>query len=344
MSASWEKGLEGITNGSVDFWEYRQKLEAFIRRETERMIAQDLKEPLTDKISEFAGKNGKGAGARRKIGVKCPICEGEIVTTPFGYGCSNYKTDKSGCNFTIGEIAGKILEEEQVKKLLTEGYTDTIRDFKSKNKKRFDAVLKLEKTEDGKNKIVFDFDSVEPDILSEVVCPICGGQIVKKSFGYGCMNYDVTNEHSCRFAIGTIAGKKLGPTAVKQLLKNGVTSTIRGFKSKTGKRFEASLKLTEDKKIVFDFQERPKPVQSQLSCPKCQNLMLKTQWQYECNCGFKVWHTVAKVALSEETMAELFTNGKTQHKIQGFTSKAGNVFDAYLKYEEDTIKFDFERS
>ena len=31
MSASWEKGLDGITRGTVDFWDYRKKLEQFIR-------------------------------------------------------------------------------------------------------------------------------------------------------------------------------------------------------------------------------------------------------------------------------------------------------------------------
>ena len=126
MTASWEKGLDGITQGTVDFWDYRNKLEAFIRAETQKMIEQNLRQPLAERISEFAGKNAKGAGARRKIKVACPVCGGEMVTTPFGYGCSNYKNDKSGCNFNIGEIAGVNLEEEQVKELITKGHTGTI--------------------------------------------------------------------------------------------------------------------------------------------------------------------------------------------------------------------------
>ena len=88
MTASWEKGLDGITRGTVDFWDYRTKLEDFIRTETEKMIGQDLREPLAERISNFAGKHARGAGARRKIGVRCPACGGELVTTPFGYGLS----------------------------------------------------------------------------------------------------------------------------------------------------------------------------------------------------------------------------------------------------------------
>ena len=33
MTASWEKGLDGITHGTVDFWDYRKKLEDFIIRQ-----------------------------------------------------------------------------------------------------------------------------------------------------------------------------------------------------------------------------------------------------------------------------------------------------------------------
>lgn len=582
MTASWEKGLDGITQGTVDFWDYRNKLEDFIRKETLSMIRQDIRGTLAERISDYAGRDARGAGARRKIGAKCPVCGGEIVTTPFGYGCANYKKDKSGCNFNIGEIAGLIVPEEQVKLLLgEEQHTEVIKGFKSKSGKRFNAMLKLEteavaaegdnttgdNTSAGDNapagdgthngddthagnaakrsvRIVFDFADVEPEILPEVVCPICGGQIRKTSFGFGCVNFKKDDPASCRFSIGQIAGKSLTAanvrqlltekktdtirgfksknkkkfdacliltedesgkpsiqfdfehveakkvagvvcpicqgeiiatpfgfgcanykkddpdscrfaigkmsekslteSQVKQLLTDGRTETIRGFKSKSGKKFdarvvlakdedgkvtglrfdfedlepltlkdaecplckgkivitpygyrcinnvkdkedsckfaigqiagvklkenqvrelltkkklgpvsgfvaktgmmfEAPLKLTEEGNVEFDFPEKPKPQDSNVPCPKCHALMKRGQWQYECECGFKLWHTVAKVLLPEETILTLLTEGKSKEKISGFTSKTGNVFDAYLKYEDDTIKFDFDR-
>ena len=543
MTASWEKGLDGITQGTVDFWDYRTKLENFIRTETEKMIGQNLREPLAERISEFAGKNARGAGARRKIGVVCPACGGEMVTTPFGYGCGNYKSDKTGCNFNIGEIAGVQLSEEQVKELLEKGHTDTIRGFKSRNGKRFDACLKLSKADDGKVSVGFDFSDVEPEILPDVTCPACGGAIKKTSFGYGCVNYDPQNENSCRFSIGKIAGKNLSATSVKQLLTEGHTDTIRGFKSKAGKKFDACLclekdetgrpvvqfdfenverkvikdvkcpfcggeivttsfgygcvnykpkeesscrfsigkmadksftetqvrqlltegvtetirgfkaksgkrfdarvalakdesgkvtglkfdfnnvepkkvkdvkcpkcggdivvapfgfvcenhrkddpdscsfvvgkiasvrmkesqlkelllrkktdvitgfvaktgmkfdaplKLTETGDIAFDFPEKPKPVPTTVPCPGCGKMLMKSQWKYECECGFQVWHTLAHVELSEDIMRELLTTGKTRQKVTGLTSKAGNMFDTCLKYENGQISFDFD--
>jgi DNA topoisomerase-3 len=93
--------------------------------------------------------------------------------------------------------------------------------------------------------------------------------------------------------------------------------------------------------VEFDFPEKPKPEDSNVPCPNCGKLLKRAQWQYECECGFKLRHTVAQVPLSEETILELLTTGKTRRKITGFTSKAGNMFDSCLKYEDGDIKFDF---
>ena len=65
MTASWEKGLDGITRGTVDFWDYRTKLEDFIRTETEKMIGQDLREPLAERISNLPG-NMQGVPVREE--------------------------------------------------------------------------------------------------------------------------------------------------------------------------------------------------------------------------------------------------------------------------------------
>ena len=138
------------------------------------------------------------------------------------------------------------------------------------------------------------------------------------------------------------AGLPVTEAQVKQLLTVGKTDVIEGFVARTGMKFDAPLKLTEDGQVTFDFPEKPKPVDSNVACPRCKKKMQKGQWQYECECGFKLWHTVAKVELSEEIIIELLTTGKTKKKVVGFTSKAGNVFDTCLKYEDETIKFDFE--
>ena len=203
--------------------------------------------------------------------------------------------------------------------------------------------MALNKDETGKvTGLKFDFTDLEAPKIKDVCCPLCKGDIVQTSFGYGCANYSKDNPDSCRFSIGKIAGVKLKEAQVKELLIKKKTEVIKGFVAKTGMMFDAPLKLTEDGQVTFDFPEKPKPVETSIHCPKCQKNMMKSQWYYECECGFKVSHTVAKVELSEEIMKELFETGKTKDKVIGFTSKAGNVFDACLKFEDDRISFDFD--
>ena len=331
-------------------------------------VKQLLKDWKTETIRGFKSKNGKKfdaclilekdengvpivnfdfehVEAKKVADVTCPLCGGDIIATPFGFGCANYEKEKEdSCRFSIGKMAEKTLTESNVKELLTNGITGTIRGFKSKTGKKFDARVALSKDETGKvTGLKFDFNDLEPVKVKEVLCPLCKGDIIVTPFGYGCSNYNKEDpEHSCRFMIGKIASVKLKEAHVKQLLTLGKTDIIEGFVARTGMKFDAPLKLTEDGQVTFDFPEKPKPMETNVTCPKCQKKMLKGQWQYECECGFKLWHTVAKVELSEETIIELLTTGKTKKKITGFTSKAGNVFDTCLKYEDDTIKFDFD--
>ena len=282
--------------------------------------------------------------AKKVKDVVCPICGGDIVATPFGFGCANYvKDDPNSCRFSVGKMAEKALTEANVKELLTNGRTGTIRGFKSKSGKKFDARVALARDEKGKvTGLKFDFTDLEAPKVKDVKCPVCGGDIVKTMFGYGCANYSKENPDSCRFAIGKIAGVSLKEAQVKELLLRGKTDVIKGFVAKTGMKFDAPLKLTPEGQIAFDFPEKPKPVETTLACPKCGKMLKKSQWYYECECGFKVSHTVAKVALTEEVMRELLETGKTKDKVTGFVSKAGNTFDTCLKLEDDRIVFDFD--
>ena len=284
--------------------------------------------------------------AKKIKDVVCPLCGGEIVQTPFGFGCANYnKEDENSCKFSIGKMAGRDIPEAQIKELLTNGRTGTIRGFKSKTGKKFDARIALSKDPEGKvTGLKFDFDDLEQPKLKDAKCPLCGGDIVKTPFGYGCANYNKDDvEHSCRFMIGKIGGVKLNDSQVRQLLATKKTDVITGFTSKTGKKFDAPLKLNTEGQIVFDFPDRPQPVETSLTCPRCKEHRLKKgQWYYECECGFRIGHTVAQVPLSEEIMHQLFTEGRTRDKVTGFVSKAGNSFDAVLKYEDERIQFDFD--
>ena len=82
-------------------------------------------------------------------------------------------------------------------------------------------------------------------------CPLCGKDVVRNRFGYGCKGY----KEGCKFKIGgTICGRDISIANVRKLLETGKTYKIEGFVSKkSGKEFSAFLKLDENKNVVFDF-------------------------------------------------------------------------------------------
>jgi DNA topoisomerase-3 len=360
MTASWEKGLEGIRNGEVETAEYRAKLEEYIRRETKKIIANDLTNTLAPVISKFADKNAKGPAGRRPIGVKCPVCGGDMTTTSFGYGCSNYFNEQIKCGFSVGEIAGKRLDEDQVRQLITEGKTGVIDGFTSKKKKKFRAVLVLNKDEEGKVNVGFEFDGIEPEYLEDVKCPECGGRLIKMFVGYGCENHRKDDPESCKFFIGKIAQKQLSEANVTELLKEGHTSTIRGFKSKDKKTFDACLVLKKNEDghtdIAFDFENVEAKVIKGAVCPVCGGEIIKTSFGYGCrnyskedpehSCKFNIGQIAGK-KLNDTQVKELLGSGITP-LISGFKSKSGKNFEAKLALARDDegkvsgIRFVFE--
>lgn len=82
-------------------------------------------------------------------------------------------------------------------------------------------------------------------------CPICGADVSRMRYGYGCKGY----KEGCRFKVGsTICGREISVSNVKKLLETGSTYKIEGFVSKkSGKNFSAYLKLDENKNVVFEF-------------------------------------------------------------------------------------------
>lgn len=343
ITANWEKGLNSIANGEISAAEYRRKLENYVRSEAENMKNNDQTEEIARKIRPYAKTCGyERAGApfeNHELKVGCPDCGGKIKTTPFGYACENYKKENGTCKFAIGKVAGVFLTEEQISTLIQDKKTEVIKDFESKKKKKFAAALVLKQNEKGKHVIDFDFDAVKPEILKSASCPICGSDIYITPYGYGCSAYEKGNSDSCRFFIGKIAGKMLTVEQAKTLITKRKVGPLKGFVSKAGKTFEASLKIENDGKIAFDFKEEVLQ-ESQIECPKCGNKMMKGNVFFKCECKYQIPHIVASKKLTEQEVRMLI-NGKTG-LIKGFKSKKGKRFDAILIADSDgKVSFDF---
>lgn len=102
--------------------------------------------------------------------------------------------------------------------------------------------------------LTIDAEQFKPAVVKDIVmCPTCKvGKIgLRKSF-YGCSNY----KNGCKQTFpGRLLGKKLTEKNINDLCKIGKTSVVKGFKSKNGKQFNASLRLVEGK-IEFEFNEK----------------------------------------------------------------------------------------
>ena len=81
-------------------------------------------------------------------------------------------------------------------------------------------------------------------------CPLCGSEVVEQEKSYGCSGW----RSGCKFTIWkTIAGKRIGPRTAQALLRRGMSPVLKGFKSKSGRAFDARLKLDQGE-VRFDFE------------------------------------------------------------------------------------------
>lgn len=82
-------------------------------------------------------------------------------------------------------------------------------------------------------------------------CPLCGGRVASGRYGYYCSTY---KESGCKLSIpNEIAGKALSDNQKLGLLQ-GKKIHAKGFKSKTGKSFEADIVLNKETgRVEFDF-------------------------------------------------------------------------------------------
>ncbi|MCM1168584.1 MAG: DNA topoisomerase 3 [Bacteroides sp.] len=135
MTGKWETALNRIADG-------QGKAEAF-----KGAIIQYTKQ-ITQELLAVQGDKLRSEAAAPVATVKCPLCGGEVKLFPKLAKCTN-----EACDLKIWrEIAGKKLSDKDLTALLTKGKTATLKGFKSKAGKKFDAALELK---DGKASFVF---------------------------------------------------------------------------------------------------------------------------------------------------------------------------------------------
>jgi len=240
-------------------------------------------------ISEIAGYTGEviRSGDAPTIDAtrlgECPRCGRPVIAGKRGYGCSGWR---DGCSFVLWpDHSGCTLGEEQIRELLqrrvllkpvscngrdeviltltdtgavTEIPVPTGRPQRPAARRggRKPTSGRRKSSPRARERTTRDGDDApkksKPQGKSTSVlgsCPLCGSEVVEQERSYGCSGW----RSGCRFTIWkTIAGKKISIKTAQALLKQGRSPLLKGFESKSGKSFDARLRLSGGE-IRFDF-------------------------------------------------------------------------------------------
>lgn len=238
---------EGLYTGTINKSDIKEIETKPLARYTQASLIEDMtriskyvddpeiKEILKRKDKDKEGENGSiGTSATRASIIQNLIKRGYI------------KEEKDKVISTeLGSEYYNILPDEWKKADLTAKWwiiQEEIRDGKADQNKLLDSILldikKVIATKDvSKFKLKKNYKN-EKTIVGH--CPLCGKDIIESNKSFYCSGF----KEGCKFSVWkTIAGKKISKTNIKQLLENGVTTEIRGFKAKSGKQFNAKLQI-----------------------------------------------------------------------------------------------------
>ncbi len=185
-------------------------------------------------------------------------------------------------------------------------------------------------------------------------CPKCGG-------GPFDEDYRTFKCKSCGLIVWkTMAGRLFDRTEVQTLLREGRVGPLEGFRSKMGRKFGAVVKLGQDFKQQFDFEENGNGEPQKIDparhetlglCPICKKGQIYVlDRAYACEnavaspktCSFRISKTILHREIPKEQVEKLISQGKTD-LLHKFISKKGRPFSAHLKLENGKVGFEFAR-
>jgi DNA topoisomerase-3 len=183
-------------------------------------------------------------------------------------------------------------------------------------------------------------------------CPKCGGVMQETYKKFQCQQ--------CDFALWKIlAGRQFETAEMEQLITKKEVGPLQGFRSKTGRLFNANVRLTDTLEMKFDFGKNDEAGAEEIDfsgqaaigkCPRCGGNIYDHGMSYICEkavgptrgCNFRIGKIILARALEREQVAQLLRTGKTD-LLSKFISKKGRPFSAYLVMGKDgKVEFEFE--
>ncbi len=249
LTGQWEAKLRDIEAGRLTPERFMEEIGQY----TTRIV----REAEAESVDEHAWGN-------------CPRCGQPVIQGNRGYGCSAWK---DGCSFVlwpkykdheldaadirellqrrvllrqvelagIGRVILALTSTGEVTQIAVPSPEQQAGDIK--RKRSGSGRSRKHTTEGGKKSSAVGVSATLGN------CPLCGAEVREQPRSYSCSGW----KHGCKFVIWkTIAGKRISGTTAKALLAKGQSRLLKGFKSKSGKPFEARLKLV-DGEVQLDF-------------------------------------------------------------------------------------------
>ena len=185
-----------------------------------------------------------------------------------------------------------------------------------------------------------------------VPCPKCGGEVHE--------NYKKFQCQACDFGFWKImGGRQLDTGEAETLLRERRVGPLDGFRSRLGRPFSASIKLSDENEVSFDFPERDGGDDEVVdfsgqeplgACPKCGNRVFEATQSYVCEkavgpektCDFRSGRLILQRPVERAQMQKLLATGKTD-LLQFVSARTRRGFSAFLVRQPDgKIGFEFE--
>ena len=278
-------------------------------------------------------------------------------------------------------VGGRRLEEAEVRELVSTRKVGPLDGFISaKTRNRFSAVLKLSQVEETKKGVTAmkwktEFDFGDKGDLSALVPfwtnSTTGAELCENGSSFIIRERDASIEGGWKqtFRVGRIMCQKaITHEMAVDLVANGKTGLIQGFISKKGRPFDAFLKM-ENGRIAWEFPPRApkldkdgKPIErkpraktdlsnAEVIAPSAAHeggeLVELGDAYYvrkpaqDNRQVFKLAKKLCEQDLSVDLVKQLLADGKTS-LVEGFVSKRGNKFSAYLVLSAKKDKAEFE--
>ncbi len=352
MTGEWEHKLRQMEHGKFPRDRFMQEI-------------VDVTKGIVERTKTFE----EDASTARVTEIVSPTDGKPMLETLRGY------RSQDGTLMVYKVMSGRKLEENEVNELVTQGQIGPLDGFVSaKTGNRFPATIRLidDPKEEGKKKAELDFgnkfdvNAIEPfwtePASGAELCEAPTSYVLREREGEGWKN---------SFQVGRLMCQKpITREHAVQLIEQGKTELIKGFISKKGRPFDAFL-VRNGAKISWEFPPRktaakdgsgegkPRRTKPSVDVTKATRLgesklhdgeLLQTEDSFVVNkpnadgtprVVFQLKRQLCGKEIPADEVERLVETGKTG-LIEGFVSKRGSAFSAYLTLSKDKKKAEFE--